>query len=91
MIGSAGFMEAPNTHEGKNTDLPVSYARPRTRGELAKLLKTGVACEVVSTNVDVSVMLLEGWLGIEKITVRPSENEGWSVFESGIAKGKETI
>ena len=60
----------------------AGYARPGTRGELAKLLKKGIPCEVASTNVDISVTLLTGWLGIEKITVRPSENEGWSVFEA---------
>lgn len=59
----------------------MGYDRPRTRGELAKLLKAGKPCEVVSTNSDVTVMLLENWLGIEKVTVRPSENDGWSIFE----------
>lgn len=57
------------------------YARPRTRGELWDLLLDGVPCEVVTENVEVTNMLLDGWLATMPYKVRPSENVGWSVFE----------
>lgn len=64
---------------GPNSAASDCYARPRTRGELAKLLKSGVACEVVSSNATITESML-WWLGVENISVRPSENSGWSVF-----------
>lgn len=58
------------------------YARPRTRGELAKLLKSGVSCEVVSTSATLTKSMLIGWLGFEDVTVKPSHNPGWSIFSA---------
>jgi len=70
-----------------NGELPPSaasagYARPQTRGELRDLLLAGVPCEVVSMVAEITVIMLEGWLGVENIKVRPSRNEGWSIFEA---------
>lgn len=62
----------------------MEYVRPKTRGELARLLKSGVSCEVVSHNAEITEMLITGWLGVENLTVRPSENKGWSVFEGSV-------
>ena len=59
----------------------TGYNRPKTRGELRDLLKYGIACEVVSSNVEITTVLLRGALDFELFVVRPSENEGWSVFE----------
>lgn len=61
--------------------MPSGYARPRTRGELWDLLLDGVPCEVVTDNVEITTTLLDGWLATMPYKVRPSENEGWSVFE----------
>ena len=59
----------------------TGYARPRTRGELRDLLRRGIACEVVSTNVEITSVLLSA-LDFDSFTVRQSENNGWSVFEA---------
>lgn len=59
----------------------TEYIRPKTRGELRDLLKADVACEVVTDVVPMTEILLRGWLQFPYYTVRPSENEGWSVFE----------
>jgi len=57
------------------------YTRPKTRGELCDKLKQGVECEVVTSNVETSRILIDGWLGMEgKYGVRASERDGWSVF-----------
>ena len=55
--------------------------RPKTRGELWDLMLDGVSCEVVTHNAETTAMLLRGWLATLDFTVRPSENEGWSIFE----------
>ena len=57
------------------------YARPKTRGELRDLLKDGIKCEVVSSNAEITSVMLRGWLNFESFTVRQSETPGWSVFE----------
>jgi len=54
--------------------------RPKTRGELRDLLQNGTECEVVTSNVETTSLMLKGWLEYDGFTVRPSENEGWSVF-----------
>lgn len=59
-----------------------AYARPATRGELRKLLDSGVPCEVASHVAEMTRIMLDGWLPGSKFTVRPSENAGWSVFEA---------
>ncbi len=59
----------------------ANYFRPKTRGELKEKLRSGIACEVVSSNVSITSLLLRGWLEFDGFTVRQSENEGWSVFE----------
>jgi hypothetical protein len=58
------------------------YVRPKTRGELRRLLSDGIACEVVSTNAEITSILLRGWLDFDSFTIRKSENYGWSVFEA---------
>ena len=59
----------------------ANYFRPKTRGELKEKLRSGIPCEVVSSNVSITSLLLRGWLEFDGFTVRPSENEHWSVFE----------
>jgi len=54
--------------------------RPKTRGELRDLLERGETCEVVTSNVDITRLMLHSWLRFTAFTVRPSENEGWSLF-----------
>ena len=36
---------------------------------------------MVSTNVEITSILIRGWLEFDAFTTRPSENEGWTVFE----------
>jgi hypothetical protein len=60
---------------------PACWARPRTRGELRDRLARGETCEVVTSNATITSMMLRGWLQFNGFTVRPSENEGWSLFE----------
>lgn len=57
------------------------YYRPTTRGELVAKLEEGVACEVVTHNVKTTKMLVDNWLTPPPYTIRPSENQGWTVFE----------
>ena len=61
-------------------DLKPFYVRPKTRGELASRLKNEEACEVAGHVVEITVIMLEGWLDC-KVTTRESENKGWVVFE----------
>jgi len=60
----------------------TGYARPTTRGELLEKLKAGTACEVATSVAAMTGIMLSGWLGFDKYTIRPSENKGWSVFEA---------
>ena len=55
--------------------------RPNTRGELVKKLRDGISCEVVAHNEETTRMLIDGWLNPPPYTVRPSENNGFVVFE----------
>ena len=75
------------------TASPSDYARPKTRGELRDLLASGTACEVASHVAEMTASMLEGWLGLSSFRVRPSENEGWSVFEAATNedKGDKTV
>lgn len=63
-----------------------SYLRPRTRGELVRELHAGTPCEVVASNESTTRMLIDGWLRPPPYAVRPSENEGWVVFERNDTK-----
>jgi hypothetical protein len=56
--------------------------RPKTRGELRNRLANGEICEVVSSNVDITSILLRGWLQFNNFAVEPSDNIGWSLFNS---------
>lgn len=58
-----------------------NYYRPSTRGELCEKLKEGVECETVSYAAEMTSHILKGWLRFDAFTTRPSENEGWTVFE----------
>jgi hypothetical protein len=57
------------------------WARPGTRGELRDRLACGETCEVVTSNAEITSMILRGWLQFDGFTVRPSGNAGWSLFE----------
>ncbi len=68
---------------GRESGLPdtACYARPRTRGQLAVNIREGIESEVVTSNVDITRSMIDGWLNMGgKYDVRPSENAGWSVF-----------
>ncbi len=58
-----------------------TYVRPLTRGELRDKLKDGIKCEVATFTAEFTAFMLRGWLKFPNFTVRPSENDGWSVFE----------
>ncbi len=57
------------------------YTRPTTRGELRDRLVLGETCEVVTSNAEITSIMLQGWLEFNDFTVRPSHNEGWSLYE----------
>jgi len=61
----------------------MEYFRPKTRGELVDKITEGVPCEVATSVVEFTNMCLAYWLGLDStsFTVRPSENEGWVVYE----------
>ncbi len=59
----------------------VNYVRPETRGELVRKLKQGIPCEVVSSNAEITSIMLRGWLDFYDFSVKPSVNPGWSIFE----------
>jgi len=60
-----------------------SICRPKTRGELLNKLKEGIKCEVVSSNEEITSIMLDGWLKCEgKYKTYPSENDGWVIYES---------
>jgi hypothetical protein len=61
--------------------------RPKTRGELRNLLKTGIKCEVVASNEEITTIMLNS-LNILKtdnciveFKTYPSANEGWVIYE----------
>lgn len=58
-----------------------TYLRPKTRGKLVKELQNGTPCEVVAHNKKITQILIDNWLKPTSYTVRPSENDGWVVFE----------
>lgn len=62
-------------------ETPRTWVRPKTRGELRDRLARGETCEVVANNATLTMMMLRHWLAFTNFTVRPSENEGWSLFE----------
>jgi hypothetical protein len=55
--------------------------RPKTRGELRRLLQAGYACEVAAHVAEMTAVLLRGWLDCDTFTTRPSRNAGWTLFE----------
>jgi hypothetical protein len=59
----------------------MEIIRPKTRGELANLLKTGNQCEIVSDNVQITLILLKAWLGVDNVKVSPSTNCGWTILK----------
>lgn len=64
-----------------DNDKMKRYTRPSTRGGLKVLIKEGIECEVVTDNVGMTEVMLDGWLNFSgQYKVRPSENAGWSVF-----------
>jgi hypothetical protein len=68
----------------KTNEYDPLIARPKTRGELKRRLQQGEACEVVSSNVEITTILLKGWLDFDRFTTRPSGNVGWTVFEPNL-------
>ena len=66
---------------GSEYSPPLGWVRPTTRGELRDRLARGETCEVVTSNATTTSMMLRGWLQFNGFTVRPSENDGWSIFE----------
>ena len=58
------------------------YHRPGTRGELVECLRKGIPCEIVSDNVVITEMLINGWINnIPEYTVRESENEYYTILD----------
>lgn len=57
------------------------WARPATRGELRDKLAAGQACEVAAHVAEMTATMLRGWLDFDAFTVRPSDNDGWMLFE----------
>jgi len=68
--------------EMKKETIDQEYFRPKTRGELVRKIKSGTDCEVANHTVSITKILLNGWLEFDEFTVKPSTNEGWSVFSS---------
>ena len=60
---------------------PRGWARPATRGELRDRLAAGEACEVAGHVAEMTATMLRGWLDFDAFTVRPSANDGWTMFE----------
>lgn len=58
--------------------------RPKTRGELLNALKNNIKCEVVTSSVEITSLLLQGWLKFDKFKTYPSLNDGWSIYEPTI-------
>jgi hypothetical protein len=63
---------------------PSGWARPATRGELRDRLAAGEACEVAGHVAEMTATMLRGWLQFNGFTVRPSANDGWSLFDPNI-------
>ncbi|MBC7365911.1 MAG: hypothetical protein H7343_03710 [Undibacterium sp.] len=58
----------------------VRRLRPKTRGELRDALNAGQTCEVPDCGVEMTVIMLKGWLACENFTVEKSANDGWVLF-----------
>lgn len=63
---------------------PRGWARPATRGELRDKLSDGIVCEVAAHVAEMTVTMLRGWLRFDAFTVRPSDNDGWTLFEPNV-------
>ena len=60
----------------------MKYKRPKTRGELLSSLKENIKCEVISSNAEITSIILDGWLNFaNQYKVTPSPNDGWSIYE----------
>jgi hypothetical protein len=57
------------------------WARPTTRGELRDRIARGETCEVAGHVAEMTAIMLRGWLQFDGFTMRPSANDGWSLFE----------
>lgn len=68
--------------ETQTINTEETFYRPKTRGELLEKLKEGVRCEVVATNMEITNILLDGWLKFEgKYRTLWSPNKGWVIYE----------
>ena len=66
---------------------PILIIRPKTRGELASLLKEGKTCEVVEYVSEMTTVMLKGWLNVSNFTVQPSTNPGWVLYVPNTQSG----
>ena len=69
---------------GSEYDAPRGWARPATRGELRDKLRNGIACEVAAHVSEMTAMMLRAWLDFDGFTDRPSDNDGWTLFEPNV-------
>lgn len=57
--------------------------RPKTRGELLECLQQKIECEVVTSNVEITNIFLDGWLNYAgKYKTYLSNNCGWTIYKS---------
>lgn len=59
----------------------MDYYRPKTRVELRNKLREGVTCEVASQAVEMTVIMIEGWMGFYEYQTEASPNKGWTIFK----------
>lgn len=60
----------------------MEYFRPKTRGELLEAMKKGITCEVAGDVLEITNLLLDGWLKFEgKYRTLYSPNNGWVLYE----------
>lgn len=60
----------------------MEYLRPKTRGELRDSLEKGITCEIDRSNVEITDILLEWWLGCSDYSVVDSPNPGYVLYVS---------
>ena len=89
------FLDEPPDFDGASVDevvavlkpmfetLPASAdpVRPSTRGELAKRLSAGEACEVAAHVSEMTTIMLTGWLNVHNFFVVQSHNPGWVIYQ----------
>ena len=59
----------------------ISMKKPKTRGELKRLLQQGEPCIVAEYVSEMTATILRGWLDFKDFEIIPSDDPDWVIFQ----------